>query len=246
MSESVPPDDDDQLHASATRLINRADALLTRGARSYSSRRKTPPPPPPPPPPTPAAEPQVELPPEPPQTEAPRSAQPSSGAPTSSLFNAVRPTTMRFGIPTVPLENFQPNMQRPVIQVPQQTTPDPQAGVPEVAQGIPEAPPAPQPEDAASPAADDAPPPPPRRPVSELALAEHLLSIEADLTRALEQWLASELPELLQQEFAVFASELHTRLSAHARATLTTVLSESIAEGLSKAAAESEEEPPTE
>lgn len=231
MSESVPPDDDDQLHASATRLINRADALLTRGARSYSSRRKTPPPPPPPPPPTPAAEPQVAPPPEPPQPEAPRSTQPSSGAPTSSLFNAVRPTTMRFGIPTVPLENFQPNMQRPVIQVPQQTTPDPQAGVPEVAQGIPEAPPAPQ--------------PPPRRPVSELALAEHLLSIEADLTRALEQWLASELPELLQQEFAVFAAELHTRLSAHARATLTTVLSESIAEGLSKAAAEPEE-PPTE
>ncbi|MBR4877363.1 MAG: hypothetical protein IKU14_06615, partial [Rhodocyclaceae bacterium] len=156
---------------------------------------------------------------------------------------AVRPTTMRFGIPTVPLENFQPNMQRPVIQVPQQTTPDPQSDQPAAPQDAPSEPP----EEAALPDEETNAPPPPKRPVSELALAEHLLSIEADITRALEQWMASELPELLQQEFAVFASELHTRLSAHARATLTTVLSESIAEGLSKAAAEAEaEEPPNE
>lgn len=245
MSESVPPDDDDQLHASATRLINRADALLNRGAKSLASQDETPPPPPPAPKKraasaakkhSAAASKRT-----PPASEPPPAPEAAPAAPTTPLFNAVRPT-MHFGIASLTLNNYVPNAQPTLWQA------QLSFGAPQAAPAN-EAPPAPPPEEVL-PLAEEARdlPPPPRRPVSELALAEHLLSIEADLTRALEQWLASELPELLQQEFAVFAAELHTRLSAHARATLTTVLSESIAEGLSKAAAEPEEpeEPPTE
>ena len=139
---------------------------------------------------------------------------------------------MHFGVASLTLNNYVPNAQPTLWQAqlsfgaPQQAPASNDA--PEAPEEVP-----PLPEEEKE---ENSAPPPPKRPVSELALAEHLLSIEADITRALEQWLASELPELLQQEFAVFASELHTRLSAHARATLTTVLSESIAEGLSKAA----------
>ena len=244
MSESVPPDDDDQLHASATRLINRADALLNRGAKSLASQDETPPPPPPAPKKraasaakkhSAAASKRT-----PPASEPPPAPEAAPAAPTTPLFNAVRPT-MHFGIASLTLNNYVPNAQPTLWQAqlsfgaPQQAPASHDAPEPPE-----EAPPLPEEEKE-----ENSAPPLPRRPVSELALAEHLLSIEADLTRALEQWLASELPELLQQEFAVFASELHTRLSAHARATLTTVLSESIAEGLSKAAAEPEE-PPTE
>lgn len=62
-----------------------------------------------------------------------------------------------------------------------------------------------------------------------VVLIEHLIGIEAEVTRAVEHWLQQELPELIERETRALASRVQAQISAHARATLATALSERIA-----------------
>lgn len=59
-------------------------------------------------------------------------------------------------------------------------------------------------------------------------LAEHLIGVDARLGRALEDWVASELPQILSREFDLLAERLRAEVLAHLRATLLPKLSADI------------------
>lgn len=68
-------------------------------------------------------------------------------------------------------------------------------------------------------------------------LAERLISIDTEVAREVESWLAQELPQLISRELDAFAERLRAEALAHLRATLLPALSERIAAHL-------ESEPP--
>lgn len=85
------------------------------------------------------------------------------------------------------------------------------------------------------------PPPPeplatldPATPVESDEMIEHLVSLDTEITRELEAWFASEMPQLVSREFDRFSERLREEVMAHVRATLLPTLSERIAERLSK------------
>lgn len=88
---------------------------------------------------------------------------------------------------------------------------------------------------------DLAPPPPepaptldPGTPVESDETIELLVSLDTEITRELEAWFASEMPQLVSREFDRFSERLREEVMAHVRATLLPTLSERIAERLSR------------
>lgn len=80
-------------------------------------------------------------------------------------------------------------------------------------------------------------PPPtldPATPVESDEMIEHLVSLDTEISRELETWFASEMPQLVSREFERFSERLREEVLAHVRATLLPALSERIAERLSR------------
>ncbi|MBL8443343.1 MAG: hypothetical protein JNK52_04785, partial [Zoogloeaceae bacterium] len=71
-------------------------------------------------------------------------------------------------------------------------------------------------------------------PVESDETIELLVSLDTEITRELEAWFASEMPQLVSREFDRFSERLREEVMAHVRATLLPTLSERIAERLSR------------
>ena len=69
-------------------------------------------------------------------------------------------------------------------------------------------------------------------------LAEHLVELDTELSREIETWFATELPELLAVELETLSKQLREKALAHLRATLLPILSARIACRLDIAASE--------
>ena len=65
-------------------------------------------------------------------------------------------------------------------------------------------------------------------------LAESLIDLDTALTREIESWFASELPQLIARELDKLPGRLQQEALAHMRATLIPVLSEQLSSRLAK------------
>ncbi|NMG73511.1 hypothetical protein [Aromatoleum diolicum] len=74
----------------------------------------------------------------------------------------------------------------------------------------------------------------PTTPVQVSQLAEQLISLDTEISRAVEAWFATELPQLLSREMDKLSSRLQEEAIAHLRATLLPTLSEHISRSLEK------------
>ncbi|MBA4741179.1 MAG: hypothetical protein H2060_00560 [Azoarcus sp.] len=90
----------------------------------------------------------------------------------------------------------------------------------------PEAAPTPRPDPAPAPRHD---------PAARIAQAERLVEIDTVVQRAVEAWVAAELPAIIERELSLAADRLHEETVAHLRATLLPRLSEHISERLGSA-----------
>lgn len=64
---------------------------------------------------------------------------------------------------------------------------------------------------------------------AKLEMRERLFALDAELARALDQWMATELPRLLSSEVTAMVGRLHESASAHLRTTLLPQLSATLA-----------------
>ncbi|MCK0512508.1 hypothetical protein [Aromatoleum buckelii] len=69
-------------------------------------------------------------------------------------------------------------------------------------------------------------------PIAASELAEQLVSLDATISREVETWFATELPQLLSRELDKLADRLRVETLAHLRATLLPALSERISRSL--------------
>ncbi|THF61547.1 hypothetical protein E6C76_20815 [Pseudothauera nasutitermitis] len=84
-------------------------------------------------------------------------------------------------------------------------------------------------------------PPPqaaPAHPDLSHTLAEHLIRLDTEVSREIEDWIQRELPQLLAREFEAFSERLRLEALENLRATLLPRLSDRIAKHLD------ESEPP--
>jgi len=79
-----------------------------------------------------------------------------------------------------------------------------------------------------------APPAPPTAPMQVSKLAEQLIGLDTDISRAVEAWFATEMPQLLSRELDKLSTRLQEETLAHLRATLLPTLSEHISRSLEK------------
>ena len=63
-------------------------------------------------------------------------------------------------------------------------------------------------------------------------LAERLVALDTVIGRHIEQWVTSELPQIISRELDEFAERLHTQAAAHLRASLLPLISAEIADTL--------------
>ncbi|MCB1887480.1 MAG: hypothetical protein KDH20_07725 [Rhodocyclaceae bacterium] len=75
---------------------------------------------------------------------------------------------------------------------------------------------------------DAAPTPPAVSAIDESLLVERLISLDAKLTLAIEDWVTAELPQILSREFDALSERIRAEAIAHLRATLIPELSEDI------------------
>ncbi len=76
---------------------------------------------------------------------------------------------------------------------------------------------------------EDAPAPhPDDGALDESLLVERLISLDAKLTLAIEDWVTAELPQILSREFDAMNERIRAEAIAHLRATLIPELSEDI------------------
>lgn len=88
----------------------------------------------------------------------------------------------------------------------------------------------------------DAPPrdtPPAEPPITSAALSsisgvEALISLDTEISRSIENWLATEVPQVIAREMTLFTQRLNEQIVAHARATLLPTLSEHISERIAQ------------
>ena len=73
---------------------------------------------------------------------------------------------------------------------------------------------------------------PQRPPSAANRLAEQLVSLDTDIAREVEAWVAAELPQLLSRELDRLSERLREETLAHLRATLLPALSERISHSL--------------
>ncbi|MCK0505572.1 hypothetical protein [Aromatoleum anaerobium] len=69
-------------------------------------------------------------------------------------------------------------------------------------------------------------------PLAASELAEQLVSLDTAISREVESWFATELPQLLSRELDKLADRLQVEARAHLRATLLPALSERISRSL--------------
>ena len=69
-------------------------------------------------------------------------------------------------------------------------------------------------------------------PIAASELAEQLVSLDTAISREVENWFATELPQLLSRELDKLADRLQVETLAHLRATLLPTLSEHISRSL--------------
>ncbi|CAI10195.1 hypothetical protein [Aromatoleum aromaticum] len=69
-------------------------------------------------------------------------------------------------------------------------------------------------------------------PIAASELAEQLVSLDSAISREIENWFATELPQLLSRELDKLADRLRVETLAHLRATLLPALSERISGSL--------------
>ncbi|NMG15273.1 hypothetical protein [Aromatoleum bremense] len=69
-------------------------------------------------------------------------------------------------------------------------------------------------------------------PIAASELAEQLVSLDTAISREVENWFATELPQLLSRELDKLADRLQVEALAHLRATLLPTLSEHISRSL--------------
>lgn len=72
-------------------------------------------------------------------------------------------------------------------------------------------------------------------PAERIAQAERLVDIDTVVQRAVEAWVAAELPAIIERELTLAGERLHQETVAHLRATLLPRLSEHISERLGSA-----------
>ncbi|AYH43351.1 hypothetical protein [Azoarcus sp. DN11] len=75
-------------------------------------------------------------------------------------------------------------------------------------------------------------PSPSKRPAS--ALAEQLISLDTEVSRAVEAWFHAELPEIVARELDKLGARIREQALAHLRATLLPALSAHISHHLEK------------
>tara|TARA_R110002049_G_scaffold22908_4_gene81399 strand:- start:315 stop:746 length:432 start_codon:yes stop_codon:yes gene_type:complete len=91
------------------------------------------------------------------------------------------------------------------------------------------------PPEAPQPLLPDPAPAPRDDPAARIAQAERLVEIDTVVQRAIEAWVAAELPAIIERELSLAADRLHEETVAHLRATLLPRLSEHISERLGSA-----------
>jgi len=64
--------------------------------------------------------------------------------------------------------------------------------------------------------------------IDESLLVERLIGLDAKLTRAIEDWMGDELPQILAREFEALSERIREEALAHLRATLIPALSQDI------------------
>ncbi|KON80599.1 hypothetical protein PA01_02125 [Azoarcus sp. PA01] len=69
-------------------------------------------------------------------------------------------------------------------------------------------------------------------PIAASELAEQLVSLDTAISREIENWFATELPQLLSRELDKLSDRLRVETLAHVRATLLPALSERISRSL--------------
>lgn len=69
-------------------------------------------------------------------------------------------------------------------------------------------------------------------PMQVSKLAEQLINLDTEISRAVEAWFATELPQLLSRELDKLSTRLQEEALAHLRATLLPTLSEQISRSL--------------
>lgn len=70
--------------------------------------------------------------------------------------------------------------------------------------------------------------------VESTEVIEHLLSLETEINRAISEWFANEMPQIVSRELDRFSERLRDEVVWHARATLLPDLSEQISARLSQ------------
>jgi len=64
--------------------------------------------------------------------------------------------------------------------------------------------------------------------IHESVLVERLIGLDAKLSRAIEDWIANELPQIMAREFEAMGERIREEAIAHLRATLIPALSQDI------------------
>ena len=66
------------------------------------------------------------------------------------------------------------------------------------------------------------------KPVDEMQMVERLIALDARLARAIEDWMETELPQIVAREVATVGERIREQALAHLRATLLPRLSQDI------------------
>ncbi len=64
--------------------------------------------------------------------------------------------------------------------------------------------------------------------IDESLLVERLIGLDAKLSRAIEDWIADELPQIMAREFEAMGERIRAEALAHLRATLIPALSQDV------------------
>lgn len=78
---------------------------------------------------------------------------------------------------------------------------------------------------------------------ASMAMSEHLIELDAFIAQSIDQWMSTELPQLLSTEISSMVERVRSRTSSHLRATLLPKLSDKLSSVLDVALAEGTDRP---
>ena len=73
-----------------------------------------------------------------------------------------------------------------------------------------------------------------------MAMSEHLIELDAYIAQSIDQWMSTELPQIISTEMTSMVDRLRSRANAHLRATLIPQLSEKLSSVLDSTLADNE------